>query len=271
MAHAAVKTEPGVIVLDGVSKRFVTRKGALVALEQVSFQVARGELLALVGPSGCGKSTLLRLIADLETPDAGQVRVLGLSPGEARRQHAYGIAFQAPTLLAWRTAAENIALPLRLAGRSRSEQAARAARLLNFVGLERFAAAYPRQLSGGMQQRVALARALALDPAILLLDEPLAALDELTREQLQVDLSALLAAMPRPISVVLVTHSLPEAIFLADRIAILTPQPGRIAQILPVTLPRPRTPTLRDDPRFHALLAQARQALRAAAASHNHL
>jgi NitT/TauT family transport system ATP-binding protein len=271
MQHAEGTADPAAIVLERVRKSFTTRQGTLVALDQVSFQVAQGELLALVGPSGCGKSTLLRLIADLETVDAGRLHVLGLSPSEARRQHAYGIAFQAPTLLAWRTAAENIALPLRLAGRSRSEQAARTASLLRFVGLERFAAAYPRQLSGGMQQRVALARALALDPAILLLDEPLAALDELTREQLQVDLSALLAAMPHPISVVLVTHSLPEAIFLADRIAILTPRPGRIAQILPVALPRPRTPAVRDDPRFYTLLAQARQALREAVASHNHL
>jgi len=248
------------ILLEGVSKRFVAGGEVVAALDQITLQVAPGELLAIVGPSGCGKSTLLRLIADLEPPDQGEVRILGLTPAEARRRHAYGIVFQAPTLFAWRTAAENVALPLLLAGQR--HHAERVPELLRFVGLAGFANAYPWQLSGGMQQRIALARALALDPPILLLDEPFAALDELTREQLQGELAQLLATIPRPTTSLLVTHSLSEAIFLADRVAFLTPRPGRLLHMLSVDLPRPREQSLRDTAHFHALVAQARHLLR---------
>ncbi|RRR76657.1 MAG: ATP-binding cassette domain-containing protein, partial [Candidatus Viridilinea halotolerans] len=243
------------VLLDAVSKHFATPNGPLVALAQVSLAVAPGEVLALVGPSGCGKSTLLRLVADLEQPDAGTLQVLGQSAAMARQQRAYGMVFQAPTLLAWRSAAANVAIPLELAHMPRAEREARAATLLRFVGMAQFASAYPHQLSGGMQQRIAFARALALAPPLLLLDEPFAALDELTREQLQVDLATLLGILEPPVSVILVTHSLSEAIFLADHIAILTPRPGRIAALLPVPLPRPRGAALRDDPRLHALVA----------------
>ncbi|NTU80563.1 MAG: ABC transporter ATP-binding protein [Chloroflexales bacterium] len=250
------------VELENISKIYPTRGGPLAALDGVTLRVAEGETVALVGPSGCGKSTLLRLIADLDAPSAGAVRVLGMPPGQARDRRAYGLVFQAPTLFAWRTAAQNVALPLTLAGSPAPEREARVASLLRLVGLESFGAAYPRQLSGGMQQRVALARALALDPPLLLLDEPFAALDELTREQLQADLPAALAVTGRPISVVLVTHSLPEAVFLADRVAVFSARPGRILRQIVVDLPRPRTAELRDSARFHGLVSAARRALR---------
>jgi NitT/TauT family transport system ATP-binding protein len=249
------------IEIESVSKAYRGARGDLLALDGVSLRVGMGEVVALVGPSGCGKSTLLRLVADLDRPTTGAVRVLGAPASEARERRAYGIAFQAPTLFEWRTAAQNVALPLELAGRQAPERAARAAELLRLVGLEGFAEAYPRQLSGGMQQRVALARALALDPPLLLLDEPFSALDELTREQLQADLAAALAGVGRAISVLLVTHSLGEAVFLADRVVVMSPRPGRIVREIAVGLPRPRLPALRDRAEFHALVAEARRAL----------
>ena len=250
------------VELDRVGKAYVTPDGPLVALDGVSLRVAEGETLALVGPSGCGKSTLLRIVADLETPTSGTARVFGRTPAEARSARSYGMLFQAPTLFEWRSALQNVALPMELAGRGRAEREQRATELLRLVGLEGFTAAYPWQLSGGMQQRVALARALALDPALLLLDEPFAALDELTREELQLALPAALNALGRPVTTVLVTHSLGEAVLLADSVAIFSPRPGRILRQLAITLPRPRAAAMRDDPAFHALVAEARAALR---------
>lgn len=250
------------IEIENVRKLYRTGAREVVAIDGVSLRVAEGETVAVVGPSGSGKSTLLRLIADLEEPTSGTLRIGGRSAAAAREARMYGIAFQAPTLFEWRTVAQNLALPMELAGRARPEREKRAAALLRLVGLEEFADVYPRQLSGGMQQRVAMARALALDPPLLLLDEPFSALDELTREQLQLDTAATLAAVGHPISVVLVTHSLSEAVFLADRVVVLSPRPGRVVRVVGVALPRPRPAGLRDTPAFHALVAEARRALR---------
>lgn len=250
------------ITLEHVSKRYATPAGPLPALEEVSLRVETGEFVALLGPSGCGKSTLLRLVAALDQLSGGDISVLGMAPEAARQARAYGIVFQRPALLDWRSAAANVALPLELARRPATERRARSRELLDLVGLGEFTGAYPRELSGGMQQRVALARALALAPPLLLLDEPFSALDELTRERLQSELLRTLAALHMPTTVLFVTHNIGEAVFLADRVLLLSPRPGRLIADIAVDLPRPRPAALRDDPRFHALVARARAALR---------
>lgn len=246
----------------GVTKRYHTRAGAVQALAGVDVTVLAGEVVALVGPSGCGKSTLLRLIAGLEQPDAGNVRLFGLSPAQARREHRFGIAFQAAALLEWRDAAANVALPLELAGWPPAKRTQRVAELLVRVGLSDAASRLPRQLSGGMQQRVALARALALAPPVLLLDEPFSALDELTREQLQGELLDLLATIEPAPAVLLVTHNLVEAVLLADRVVVLSRRPAQVLAEVPVDLPRPRRAELRDDEHLHRLVAEVRAVLR---------
>ncbi len=255
-------TTPPAIVVRGVVKRYQTKAGAVPTLAGVDCAVAAGEVVALVGPSGCGKSTLLRIIAGLETADAGDVQLLGMPPALARREHRFGIAFQSAALLEWRDAAANIALPLELAGWPPAAREARVGELLARMGLSDAAQRLPRQLSGGMQQRVALARALALAPPVLLLDEPFSALDELTREQLQEELLDLLATTtPRP-AVLLVTHNLAEAVLLADRVVVLSRRPARVQASLPIDLPRPRRAELRDDEHLHRLVAELRAVLR---------
>ncbi|WP_298817404.1 ABC transporter ATP-binding protein [Chloroflexus sp.] len=245
-----------------MTKSYQTRAGEVQALAGIDLTVAAGEVVALVGPSGCGKSTLLRIIAGLEQPDTGQITLFGLPPAQARREHRFGIAFQAAALLEWRDAAANIALPLELAGWPTTARAARVAELLARVGLSDAAHRLPRQLSGGMQQRVALARALALAPPVLLLDEPFSALDELTREQLQGELLDLLAAITPSPAVLLVTHNLAEAVLLADRVVVLSRRPAQVLAELPIDLPRPRRAEWRDDERFHRLVARLRSVLR---------
>lgn len=225
------------VTIYGLSKTYETPQGPLAALDNVSLRVAPGEILALIGPSGCGKSTLLRLVGDLEPAGSGEIRVFGRDPQAARLARSYGIAFQAPALLDWRTTAANVALPLELAGVPPAERQARVATLLEQVGLAGFADTLPRKLSGGMQQRAAFARALALNPALLLLDEPFSALDELTRERLQTDLPALLADAELRPAVIFVTHSLNEAVFLADRIAVMSARPGCILREITIDLP----------------------------------
>jgi NitT/TauT family transport system ATP-binding protein len=239
----------------------------VAALRAVDCALAPGELVALVGPSGCGKSTLLRALAGLYAPSAGTVRVADRPPEEARRDVApIGVVFQQPRLLAWRTVARNVGLPLELSGLARSERAVRAAALLATVGLADFAGAYPHQLSGGMRMRVAVARALVHRPALLLMDEPFAALDELTRETLQEELLVLRAR--HRFTTLFVTHNVFEAVFLADRVLVMSARPGRIAAEVAVPFGPVRPAELRADPAFARLAGEVARHLRAGAARH---
>jgi NitT/TauT family transport system ATP-binding protein len=251
------------IEFDRVSKTYQSGGGPVAALSDVSLQIAAGEFVALIGPSGCGKSTLMRLIGDLEQPSAGSIRVRAKTPEQARRDREYGIVFQSPVLYEWRTIRRNVELPLEIMGRPRAQRQERALALLRLVGLGDFGDAFPHQLSGGMQQRAAIARALSFEPAILLMDEPFGALDEITRERMQLELLSIWSsADPRP-TVVFVTHSIPEAVFLADRVVVMSPRPGRVQRTIPVDLPRPRAFETREAPRFFALVTEVRECLRA--------
>jgi NitT/TauT family transport system ATP-binding protein len=247
---------PKVVEARGVHRVF----GAIVALEQVDLDVAPGEFVSLIGPSGCGKSTLLRLIADLDTPTSGSIEVFGKPARQARLDQEYGIAFQQAGLLPWRTVTGNIELPLALHGVDRATRRSRVSELVELVGLGEFAGAYPDQLSGGMQQRVAIARALAERPRLLLMDEPFGALDEMTRERMQNELVRI--AEETQAAVVFVTHSIPEAVFLSDRVVVMSPRPGRIVDVVPVELGEAvREDMLREDDRFFHAVAQVREAL----------
>ncbi|RMB70644.1 ABC transporter ATP-binding protein [Rhodococcus sp. SBT000017] len=221
-------TEHAVLV-EGVGKTF---DGGVTALEDVSLAIAPGEFVSLIGPSGCGKSTLLRIVADLEQPTSGAVSVFGLTARRARIEQKYGIAFQQAGLLDWRTVQSNVALPLELHKVPKRVRAERVRELLDLVGLTDFAEKFPSQLSGGMQQRVAIARALARTPGLLLMDEPFGALDEMTREKMQNDL--LRIAEESSAAVVFVTHSIPEAVYLSDRVVVMSPRPGRIVDTLTI-------------------------------------
>ncbi len=250
------------VTVCGASKVFPLARGRqVVALEAIDLAVAPGEFVSLIGPSGCGKSTLLRLIADLETPTAGTIEVFGKTARQARIDQDYGIAFQQAGLLPWRTVTANIELPLQLHGVGKGVRAARAAELLELVGLSDFADRYPDQLSGGMQQRVAIARSLAESPELLLMDEPFGALDEMTRERMQDELVRLCAETGA--AVVFVTHSIPEAVFLSDRVVVMSPRPGRIREIVPVRLGSSgkREDGLREATEFFAAVTAVREAL----------
>jgi NitT/TauT family transport system ATP-binding protein len=217
--------------------------------------------VSLIGPSGCGKSTLLRVIGDLLQPSSGIVSVNGKPAGQARVNRDYGIVFQAPVLFDWRTVEENVRLPLELQGMPRAEREARVDEMLALVELSDFKRHHPYQLSGGMQQRVAIARALAFSPSLLLMDEPFGALDEMTRERMN---SEVLGIWERTgITVVFVTHSIPEAVFLSSRVVVMSPRPGRITSVISVDLPRPRGVETREDRRYFELVTEVREALRA--------
>jgi NitT/TauT family transport system ATP-binding protein len=245
----------------GVGKVFTTRAGAVTALESIDLTVGSGEFVSLIGPSGCGKSTLLRLIADLDTPTSGELTVFGRAPRVAREARDYGIAFQQAGLLPWRTVRANVELPLELHGVGRAGRRHRATELLELVGLSDFAAHFPHQLSGGMQQRVAIARALAEQPSLLLMDEPFGALDEMTRERMQTELVRI--CQESQAAVVFVTHSIPEAVYLSDRVVVMSPRPGRISDVVLITLAggAGRSEDLREDGSFFAAVTQVREAL----------
>lgn len=260
-------TDPAVSVTS-VSKVFPARRGSgMTALDEVNVEVAVGEFVSLIGPSGCGKSTLLRLIADLDAPTAGTVKVFGKPARQARLDQDYGIAFQQAGLLPWRTVRENIELPLQLHGVGTAARRARALELIELVGLGEFGDRHPDQLSGGMQQRVAIARSLAESPRLLLMDEPFGALDEMTRERMQTELARLRAETGA--AVVFVTHSIPEAVYLSDRVVVMSPRPGRIVQILDMKLgaAEERTEALREDAHFFERVSAVREALHGDAAS----
>jgi NitT/TauT family transport system ATP-binding protein len=244
-----------VIEADAVTKVF--GDGRVVALDRASFDVRPGEFITLVGPSGCGKSTLLRIVAGLIEKSDGRMRVHGQDVSGPRGDIA--MMFQKPTLLPWRTAVENVLLPSEIAGTVTDADRRKALDLLALVGLGDFAFSFPSQLSGGMQQRVALARLLQTGADILLLDEPFGALDEFTREHLNVELLRIAAEVRA--TVMFVTHNIAEAIFLADRVVVMTPRPGRIARIVEVDLPRPRSPEVQLTPAFNALVGEVRTIL----------
>jgi len=260
-------TTTAAVRVTGVDKTFETRSGVVHALQGIDLEVAAGEFVSLIGPSGCGKSTLMRLIADLEEPTAGTVEVNGTSAAQARKDQAYGIAFQQAGLLPWRTVAANVALPMELHGPSGAARRERVADLLEMVGLSDFADRYPDQLSGGMQQRVAIARSLAEKPSILLMDEPFGALDEMTREKMQTDLVRICAETGA--AVVFVTHSIPEAVFLSDRVVVMSPRPGRIQEIvlIEVGADAARDDHLREESVFFEHVTAVREALHGGSAA----
>jgi NitT/TauT family transport system ATP-binding protein len=251
-----------VVSIKNLSKIF--GRGGLTALQDIDVEVGRGEFVSLIGPSGCGKSTLLRIVGDIIEPTTGSVTVNGKPARRARLDHDYGIVFQSPVLYDWRTVTKNIALPLEMLGWDRSRRSKRVKEMLELVELENFGNHHPWQLSGGMQQRVSIARAFSFSPALLLMDEPFGALDEMTRERLNMELLQIWAEIGS--TVIFVTHSIQEAVFLSTQVAVMSARPGRIAGIVPIDLPQPRTATTREEPRFFELVTEVRERLHAAGA-----
>jgi NitT/TauT family transport system ATP-binding protein len=253
-------TNGAIIEGRGLTRAFAMPAGTVTALGDVSIRVDASDYVAITGPSGCGKSTLLRLIGDLTPPTEGTVEVNGKPAPKARADHDYGMVFQDSVLFDWRTVAKNVALPLEMLGWERARRKQRVDEMLGLVELQGFGDHHPWQLSGGMQMRVAIARALAFEPALLLMDEPFGALDEMTRERLNIELLEIWRRMQS--TVVFVTHSISEAVFLSTRVIVLSPRPGRIAGSVVVDLPQPRTNDTREETRFFELVTEVRELLR---------
>jgi NitT/TauT family transport system ATP-binding protein len=250
-----VKTQIVIQNLSVIYKDDGTR-GDTVALQDVNLDIKKGEFVSLVGPSGCGKTTLLRVIADLVPATTGEVFISGLTPREARLEKRFGIVFQNPVLMDWRTIRRNVCLPLELLRIPKPERTKKVTEMLDLVGLQEFGHHYPRELSGGMQQRVGIARALAIDPRILLMDEPFSALDEFTKEKLHEDLLRIWRQTNK--TVVFVTHNIQEAVFLSDRVIVFSPHPGRVTSVVNITIPRPRTLSMKNTAEFTELVANVR-------------
>ena len=258
-----ISTHPPTVEVQNVSVVYPAKENTVTALDRVSLDIREGEFVSLIGPSGCGKTTLLRVIADLEQASSGSVRVNGMSSHDARLARAYGYVFQAPALFPWRTVLGNVCLPLQIHGIDKTKARAVALEQLARVGLTGFEGKYPWQLSGGMQQRVSIARALGFEPKLLMMDEPFGALDEITRDRLNEQLLQLWRgdAARAKRTVVFVTHSIPEAVFLSSRIVVMSPRPGRIVEVIASTLPADRSLDIRDTPEFMALAHRVRLAL----------
>ncbi len=250
-----------VIEVEDLSLTFQTADGPVYALSEVNLTVNAGDFVSFIGPSGCGKTTLLRVIADLERQTAGRISVNGVTPEEARLGRAYGYVFQAAALYPWRTVERNVMLPLEIMGMSAAERKDRAARYLDLVNLKGFEKKFPWQLSGGMQQRVSIARALSFEPDLLLMDEPFGALDEITRDHLNEQLLRLWERTGK--TVIFVTHSIPEAVFLSSKIVVMSPRPGRIIDVIDSNLPPDRTLDARESQEFAEIAHRVREGLRA--------
>jgi NitT/TauT family transport system ATP-binding protein len=250
-----------VVEARGLSLVFQTPDAPVTALSEVDLTIRKGDFVSLIGPSGCGKTTLMRVVADLEKPTSGSILVNGVSPEQARLDRAYGYVFQAPALYPWRTIERNVMLPHEIMGQPAAQRRERARRYLDLVGLAGFERKFPWQLSGGMQQRVSIARAMSFEPALLLMDEPFGALDEITRDTLNLHLLRLWEKTG--ITVIFVTHSIPEAVFLSSRIVVMSPRPGRILEVIDSDLPAGRDLDARETPEFLEVARRVRVALRA--------